>query len=337
MANPFVIGFVSAVLIALGLSMLGVFEIRLPYSVQNRLNTVGGAGFGGAFAMGTVAGIIAAPCTGPALGAVLSYVATTGSVFLGFWLLLTYALGMGLLFIVLGTFSGAIAALPRSGGWMYVLENIFGVVIIAIALYFLKEVVEPLRSFLKNSAGFFAIAGLLLVFGVLVGKFTQRFSDLPRSLQFRKALGVFAAVFGLYMIIGGFTTVESHLDWVYDEAEGLKLAGKEGKPAMLDFYATWCAACNELDKETYSDPAVVSKLSRFVNIKLDFSRNSAEVERLTKQYNIVGLPVVIFLSPEGDVLKRIEKFVEPAEFLKILEGIETDEVASSRADKSAKE
>ncbi|MDE0042322.1 MAG: sulfite exporter TauE/SafE family protein, partial [Candidatus Poribacteria bacterium] len=79
MANPIVVGFVSVILIALGLSLIGVFELRLPYAVQNKLNTVGGTGFGGAFAMGTVAGLIAAPCTGPALGAVLSFVATTGN------------------------------------------------------------------------------------------------------------------------------------------------------------------------------------------------------------------------------------------------------------------
>ena len=81
--------------------------------MQNRLNTVGGAGFAGAFAMGTVAGVIAAPCTGPALAVVLTYIATTGSLFLGFWLMFTYALGMGLLFIGIGTFSGLLSALPR--------------------------------------------------------------------------------------------------------------------------------------------------------------------------------------------------------------------------------
>ena len=133
MANPWVVGFISLILVSLGLSMFGVFEIRLPYTVQNRLNSVGGTGFAGAFAMGTVAGVIAAPCTGPALAVVLTYIATTGSLFLGFWLMFTYALGMGLLFIGIGTFSGMLSALPRSGGWMYVLENIFGIAIITMA------------------------------------------------------------------------------------------------------------------------------------------------------------------------------------------------------------
>ena len=322
MADPRVMVPVCGILIALGLSMLGVFELRVPYAVQNRLNTVGGAGFAGAFAMGTVAGIIAAPCTGPALGAVLSYVATTESVFLGFWLLLTYAIGMGLLFIVIGTFSSAIAALPRSGGWMYILENIFGVAIITVALYFLKDVFLPLRTLLQNSMGFFTVAGVLVLAGVALGKFSQRFKDLPRLVQLRKAIGVLLAVAGLYMFVGGLTTAESDLVWIADEAQGLEAGRREGKPVMFDFYATWCAACNELE-HTYSDPAVKSKLSKFVNVKLDFTRNSEEVERLKQKYGIVGLPVVIFFDSEGNQLtdKRLEKFVEPEEFLTLLAGI----------------
>ena len=322
MADPRVMLPVCGILIALGLSMLGVFELRLPYAVQNRLNNVGGAGFAGAFVMGTVAGVIAAPCTGPALGAVLSYVATTESVFLGFWLLLTYALGMGLLFIVIGTFSGAIAALPRSGGWMYILENIFGVAIITVALYFLKDAISPLRALLQNSAGFFAISAVFVIVGVALGKFSQRFKDLSRLVQFRKAVGVLLAVVGLYMFVGGLTTAESDLVWIADEAQGLEDGRRERRPVMLDFYATWCAACNELE-HTYSDPAVKSKLSKFVNVKLDFTRNSDEVERLKQKYGIVGLPVVIFFDSDGNQLtdKRLEKFVEPEEFLRLLAGI----------------
>ena len=322
MANPIVVGFVCAILIALGLSLIGVFELRLPYAVQNRLNTVGGAGFGGAFAMGTVAGIIAAPCTGPALGAVLSFVATTGNTFLGFWLMLTYAIGMGLLFILIGTFSGLISSLPQSGGWMYVLENIFGVVIIAMALYFLKEVVTPLREVLDNSAPVFIIGGVLLILGVILGKFAQRFRDLPRAAQFRKSVGVLAAVFGLYVIVGAFTTVESDLDWVTDETQGLEEARASKQPVMIDFFATWCGACVELDKFTFSDPEVQSRLEDFVKIKLDFSRGSDQVEELKKKYGIVGLPVVLFLDSEGEPLKRLEKFVGPKEFLKIMDEIE---------------
>ena len=323
MANPWVVGFISLILVSLGLSMFGVFEIRLPYAVQNRLNTVGGTGFAGAFAMGTVAGVIAAPCTGPALAVVLTYIATTGSLFLGFWLMFTYALGMGLLFIGIGTFSGLLSALPRSGGWMYVLENIFGIAILTMALYFLKDVFPPLLNFLQNSLPFFAVAGGLVLIGLWLGKLTERFSGLSIDMKFRKACGLLLAVLGAYMIVGGIQQPAGpHLNWVYDETEGLEIAKRQDKLVMLDFYASWCAACKELDHKTYADPAVAAKLDNYVNIKLDFTRSSKITEALTEKYRIPGLPVVIFMDAEGKVLKRFTGFVEPEKMLSVLSEIE---------------
>ena len=348
MANPWIVGFITLILVLLGLSMFGVFEIRLPYAVQNRLNTVGGAGFAGAFAMGTVGGLIAAPCTGPALAVVLTYIATTGSLLLGFWLMFTYALGMGLLFIGIGTFSGLLSALPRSsstydnvpfirifsrlfsrlpqsGVWMYVLENIFGIAIITIALYFLKDVFPPLQNFLQNSLPFFAIAGGLVLIGLWIGKLTQRFRDIPRRVQFQKACGLLLAILGAYMFIGGIQQPAGpHLNWVYDETEGFEIAKREDKLVMLDFYASWCAACKELDHKTYADPAIAAKLADYVNVKLDFTRSSETTEVLTEKYQIPGLPVVIFMDAEGRVLKRLTGFVGPEEMLSILNDIENN-------------
>ena len=323
MANPWVVGFISLILVTLGLSMFGVFEIRLPYAVQNRLNTVGGTGFAGAFAMGTVAGVIAAPCTGPALAVVLTYIATTGSLFLGFWLMFTYALGMGLLFIGIGTFSGLLSALPRSGGWMYVLENIFGVAIITMALYFLKDVFPVLQSFLQNSLPFFGIAGGLVLVGLWLGKLTQRFSGIPTRVKFQKACGLLLAVLGAYMFVGGIQQPAGpHLDWVYDEAEGFEIAKQEDKLVMLDFYAAWCAACKELDHLTYADPAVAARLADYVNVKLDFTRTSETTKVLTEKYQIPGLPVVIFTDADGVPLKRFTGFVDAEKMLGILDEIE---------------
>ena len=323
MANPWVVGFISLILVSLGLSMFGVFEIRLPYAVQNRLNTVGGTGFAGGFAMGTVAGVIAAPCTGPALAVVLTYIATTGSLFLGFWLMFTYALGMGLLFIGIGTFSGLLSALPRSGGWMYVLENIFGIAIITMALYFLKDVFPPLLNFLQNSLPFFAIAGGLVLIGLWLGKLTERFSGISGGMRIQKACGLLLAVLGTYMLVGGIQQPAGpHLNWVYDETEGLEIAKREDKLVMLDFYAAWCAACKELDHKTYADPAVAAKLADYVNVKLDFTRSSETTEALTEKYQIPGLPVVIFMDADGTVLKRFTGFVAPEKMLSVLNEIE---------------
>ena len=326
MANPWVIGFISIILVMLGLSMFGVFEIRLPSSMQNRLNTVGGTGFIGAFGMGTVAGVIAAPCTGPALAAVLAYIATTSSLVLGFWLMFTYALGMGLLFICIGTFSGLISSLPSSGGWMYVLENIFGIAIITMALYFLKdvEVFAPLKSFLQNSLPFFAFAGGLVLIGLWLGKLKERFRSISSEKRVQKAFGLLLAVLGAYMIVGGLQqpVAGPHLNWVYDEPAALEAAKQEDRLVMLDFYATWCGACNELDHKTFSDPTVVDKLENYVTVKLDFSAESDKA--LTEKYQIRGLPVVIFMDGQGNIFERIEKFVDAEEMLKIIENVETE-------------
>lgn len=324
MANPWVIGFISVILVTLGLSMFGVFEIRLPSSMQNRLNTVGGAGFIGAFGMGTVAGVIAAPCTGPALAAVLAYIATTSSLVIGFWLMFTYALGMGLLFICIGTFSGLLSALPRSGGWMYVLENIFGIAIITMALYFLKDVkfFAPLTSFLQNSLPFFGIAAGLILIGLLLGKLTQRFSGISAGMKARKASGLLMVIVGAFMIVGGLQQPVAgvHLNWVSDEPTALETAKQEDKLVMLDFYATWCSACNELDHKTFSDQAIVDKLENYITVKLDFSAESDKA--LTEKYQIRGLPVVIFMDAQGKIYERIEKFVDAEEMLKIIENVE---------------
>lgn len=334
MANPWVIGSISLILVTLGMSMLGVFEFRLPYALQNRLNTVGGAGYAGAFAMGTVAGVIAAPCTGPALAVVLTYIATTGSLVLGFWLMFTYALGMGMLFIgyavgmglvFMGvrSFSGVLAALPRSGGWMYVLENLLGISVITLALYFLKDVVEPFQAFLRNSPQFFAIAGGLIIVGLWLSKLNERFNSIPRPMQIRKACGVLLTVLGAYMVVGGLQQPAGpQLDWVDTETAGLEIATREDKLVMLDFYASWCAACNELDHKTYADPGVAAKLDDYVNVKLDFTRSSETTKALTEKYQIPGLPVVIFMDAEGTILKRFTGFVGPEEMLAILEEVE---------------
>ncbi len=324
MSNPWVIGIISLILVTLGLSMFGIFEIQLPSSVQNRLNTVGGAGFLGAFGMGTVAGVIAAPCTGPALAAVLAYIATTQSLFLGFWLMFTYALGMGILFICIGTFSGLLSALPRSGGWMYILENVFGIAIITMALYFLKdlEVFQPITGLLKNSLPFFAVAGALILIGLWLGKLTERFKGISSKMQLRKAGGLILAIVGAFMIVGGLqqNTEGPHPNWVKDEPKALETALQENKLVMLDFYATWCGACNELDHKTFSDQEVVDRLENYVTVKLDFSAKSDKV--LTEKYKIRGLPVVIFMDAAGNIFERIEKFVSAEKMLEIIDDVE---------------
>jgi thiol:disulfide interchange protein DsbD len=325
MANPWVIGGVATVFALFGASMLGAFEMQLPAALQARLSQVGGRGYGGAFAMGLVGGIIAAPCTGPALGAVLTYVATTRDLAFGFWLLFAFALGMGVLFIVIGTFSGAMAALPRSGAWMEGVKSALGILMLAAALFFLKDVVPPLKEALGRSTEYFAgVAGLVAV-GLLLGAVHRSFHDASTGVRLRKGLGVALCVAGVYLTAGAFTVTASVAgpEWVHDEAEGLAQARREGRPAMIDFYADWCAACVELDRYTYSDPRVRERLKGFVSIKVDFTEESEATRALQKKYRLVGLPTVLFFDGQGNELphKRLTGFAPAGQFLAHIEDI----------------
>jgi thiol:disulfide interchange protein len=142
--SPWVVGGIATIFIAMGLSMVGVFEIRLPAGLNERLGGVSnrpGGRFLSAFLMGSVAGVVAAPCVGPPLVAVLTFVATQGDVSGGLLLLLTYSLGMGLLFIILGTFTQLLVRMPKSGTWMEVVKGSMGMVMLVVGLVYVQDVV----------------------------------------------------------------------------------------------------------------------------------------------------------------------------------------------------
>lgn len=149
MQNPLVLVGLSVLFLVLGLSSVGLFDLRLPGNLQTTLSQKGGAGYLGALVMGLVAGIIAAPCVGPIVAGVLLYVAQQQDILLGWLLLMVFSFGMGLLFLVLGTFSSLLTRLPRSGGWMDGVKLVFGVVFFGMALYYLRYVVPALSKGLK--------------------------------------------------------------------------------------------------------------------------------------------------------------------------------------------
>lgn len=146
MQSPWVLGGIATLFAVLGLSSLGVFEIRLPGALQTKLSQTGGAGWFGAFLMGLVAGIIAAPCVGPIVAGILLYVAQQQDPFLGWILLMTFAFGMGQLFLALGTFSSLLNRIPQSGGWMEGVKLVFGIIFIAMAVYYLQFLIPQIAD-----------------------------------------------------------------------------------------------------------------------------------------------------------------------------------------------
>ena len=333
--SPWVIGFVVAVFVALAMSMFGVYYLRVPSFISDRLGTKTGKGFVGVFIMGLVSGIVASPCIGPALASLLVYIASTGNKFLGFLMLFVFAWGLGVLLIVLGTFSGAIKALPKSGFWMETVERIFGLLLIGAALYYLR--------FIISESAFITILGLfLIVTAVFAGGFDRLTHESTNFQRARRAFGLIAFIFGTYFLVGhlmnkGFilppfsttTSVQSgvakeKIDWVLSEDDGLKQARASSKPAMIDFYASWCVACMEFEKITYADPQVVRELKNFVNIKIDCTNtNDPKIKQLWEKYGIVGLPTIVFINKDGTISrdKTITGFVNAQEFLHILQGL----------------
>jgi thiol:disulfide interchange protein DsbD len=325
MQNPFVIGGVALVFATMAASMFGAFELQLPASMQARLSSVGGAGYLGAVGMGLVSGVVAAPCTGPVLAAALAFVATKGSVAFGLGIMFAYALGLGLLFFLIGAFS---VSLPKSGPWMDTVKSVFGVALLAAAGVFLKDVIPALKPiFLASRTAALAAAGVAGV-GVLLGAFHGSFHGTPLH-RLAKGLGVALVVLGIVYASGAASarsrSAEGGVTWRWhqDEAAALAQARAEGRPVIIDFWAEWCTACKELDKTAWSDPRVRAATERFVTLKMDGTHDSDVFQAAFDKYGVVGMPSVVFIDSSGRELPvRITGAVTADEMLKWLSAVD---------------
>jgi thioredoxin:protein disulfide reductase len=324
LSSPWVAALLALFLVALAASMFGAFEIELPASLQARLSSVSGVGFAHAFGMGLVAGIVAAPCTGPVLAGVLTYVAASRNVVLGFWMLFAYALGMGLLFFVLGATS---LKLPRSGAWMEGVKAVLGVALIAAAVGLVLPLLPQVPALPFGDRPLAVASAVLAFIAVAAGALHLSFhaARRERALKGAALLLLFAAV-GLRLGWFGKPAMP-RIPWLHDERVALEQARATGKPILVDFFAEWCAACKELDVHTFSDPSVQQEVvQRFVPLKVDATDETEEVSRLEQKYGIPGLPTVLMMAcndpkpePSCDVPAdgpfRITGFIPPSEMI----------------------
>jgi thiol:disulfide interchange protein DsbD len=284
-----------------------------------RLNRVGGTGVGGAFGMGLVAGLIAAPCTGPVLTSLLTFVATSGQPVFGVSLLFVHALGIGVPFFLIGAFS---FSLPRSGAWMEGVKSVFGVALLVLGLGYLRDAFPTVKAQLEPVGGFVAFAGIAAGLGVLLGAIHASFHG-GIGEKLRKAAGVAIVVFASRPARrsprGGRRAGRLGRD--HDAA--LAQAKADGRPAMIDFTAEWCAACKELEKFTYTDPLVAAESARFVNVKIDSTIEDDRILALQKRYGVRGLPTVVFVDAQGALLEkpRVTGFVEGPEYLGMMQQV----------------
>ncbi len=326
MAIPGVVIAVGLLCLAMAASMFGAFEIALPVGVQTRLSQVGGSGYQGAFLMGLAAGVIAAPCTGPVLAVILSLISKAGQPGLGALLMAFYSLGMGMLFLVLGTFSAALSKLPKSGRWMETVKSVLGLAMLGAAAYLVMPHVKPLAQLAEvlgsvQAAPYVALA--LLLGGVAVGALHLSFKDETSMQRGRKGLGVVASTVAVLMWLGWLDAVPApvvgatQVTWLHDHSKGLAAGKASGKPVMIDFGADWCPACKELEHTTYRDPVFTSEAQRFVTVLVDSTEMTDQMTELWKQYGITGLPVVVFYDSNGALMKdpRVEGFMAANDFV----------------------
>jgi len=287
------IGFALLMLI-LASSMFGVWEFRVPQFITNR--SAGRAGAAGALTMGLFVGIVAAPCVGPVVVALFTLVAAIAKPAIGMAMFATLAFGLGFPYLI------ALNALPKPGEWMVQVKKAMGFVLIAMAFYFLRAVIgeTPFRL---------GVAASLLIGAVFL--FASRGQ---RGRVMRLACATILLVGGVAFAIPPRKGVE--LKWQkYDAAA---VTPSAGKPVIIDFFATWCIPCKELDEKTFSDAAVAKDLDRFTRIKADLTNgDDLLVRELTKRYAIVGVPTVVFLDSAGHEQQqlRLTGFEKPEQFL----------------------
>jgi thiol:disulfide interchange protein DsbD len=320
--NPVVVMAIAAIFIVMGLSLAGLFSITVPSWISAKASRSHKSAILGAMMVGGVSAVIAAPCVGPVLIALLSWISQSGNIFLGFWLTFVFSLGMSVIFLVAGTFSGAIASLPRGGGWMSAVKYFFAALLIAGGIFFLGSILPPWLSLVLWGAYLVALAVAL---GLLR---PQAENGVQQVLARTVVLMIFlSGAILFYQGLSGrfFPTAapkagaaRETLPWLHDLAAGRERARIEKKPLLVDAWAEWCAACRELDEKTFGRADVGAALGDHILVKLDFTRKSDLNERLKKELGIIGMPTVILFDSQGAESKRFSGFLGAEEFLDLL-------------------
>jgi thioredoxin:protein disulfide reductase len=302
LGDPVVVIPIVLLYVALAASMFGAFDLNLPASLQDKLSRVGGRGFAGAFTMGLVGGFTAAPCTGPFLAGILGFVARSHNTAAGAGLLFAYAMGMGVLFWVLAAFA---ISLPKSGRWMDWVKSIGGIALLVAALYFLRPIVGALRDFGSPGLWFLGLSVAVATVGLGAGAVHLSFYDGP-AVKVRKAAAVALAVAGIFGVVAWIMTPKRHLEWIYgDEAKAFAKARAEGKGVLVDFSATWCNPCTELELRFGEEDVHRVITDHFVPLKFDVTAGTEADKEHRARYRAQTLPAVVLVSPDRTVLARI--------------------------------
>jgi len=307
--NSWVLAGIAAVLIIFALSLFGFWELKLPSGLTTAASRSYTGYFGSLF-MGLTLGIIAAPCIGPFILGLLTWVASIGLAWFGFVIFFTLSIGLGLPLFILALFSGKLEKLPRSGEWMIWVRKLMGWVLVGMAAYFLRPLISKPLSIILYCAIALSAGGHL----VLLDRSKATFSAF---IWIKNGIGLICVALAVYLG-GSWFFSGPGVVWEPYSAKLLEQASQQKKPAIMDFYATWCAPCRELDEITFHDKAVVQETKQFVMIKIDLTKGENQVyQDLLREYEVKGVPTVVFLDQNGRERPelRLVDYMKPDDFI----------------------
>ena len=332
--NPWILGFFIAIFVALALSMFGFFELQLPASLQTRLsqasNQQKGGSLTGVAVMGFLSALIVGPCVAPPLAAALIVIGASGSALLGGAALFALSIGMGVPLILFGVSAGKLV--PKAGPWMDAIKAVFGIGLLALAIWMLERIVQgPVILLLWGV--------LAITSGVYLGALERIPQDASGWQRLWKSLGLVLLLLGAIEVIGaasggdnwmkplkniragGQATAVEHVVFEkiksLDDLQGaVTLANQAGKPAMLDFYADWCVECVRMERNTFGEPEIQALFGKVQPLQADVTENDETDQALMAKYGIIGPPAILFFDRHGNELpgQRLVGFFEAEEF-----------------------
>jgi thiol:disulfide interchange protein DsbD len=304
--QPWIITAFAALFVALALSSFGLYELQLPMALRSRLGMLSdrqhGGSLAGVAAMGALSALVVGPCVAPPLAAAVLYIGQSHDPVFGGAALFLLAMGMGVPLLFFGAAAGR--GMPTSGPWMIAVQRVFGFVFLGLAVWMLGRILPAVAML--------ALWGLLALAAAAWA--LSATAQSPRMRMAARFAGLVLAVVGAAELLGAlgggrdalqplagmsgasqaqamaFRTIKSSADLDREVAA----AQAAGKPLLFDFYADWCVSCKEMEKYTFTDPAVQSALADFVLLKADVTANDALDQALMKRFGIIGPPGTLF-------------------------------------------